>query len=153
MNLSPHFTLQEFTDSDTAVRLRIDNSLPAGLLVAAQDTCNMLERIREHLSAAAGKPVPIIITSGYRCLALNRAIRSDDDSHHVVAAAADIKVPAFGTAYSVALALKDHVEQLGIGQLIHEFGQWVHVSTRQVRAVNRVITISKAGKFVGIREV
>ncbi len=154
MNLTENFTVAEFTSSDTARRMGIDNSLPATLLPQAQRTCEMLERIRAHLAWLARRPVPIIVTSGYRCAHLNAAIGSGPGSDHVRAMAADIKAPAFGTAYEVAQALAQHVDGLEIGQLIHEFGAWVHVGTRRPeRAVNRVITISRAGTQAGVVEV
>ncbi len=151
MNLTAHFTLAEFTDSDTAARLGIDNSLPATLLVAATSTCDLLEQIRDRLAVMAGRPVPIIVTSGYRCPALNVAIGSRPTSDHIKGAAADFKAPAFGTPYQVAQALAPLVGELGIGQLIHEYGSWVHVSTRRPdKQVNRVITISRRGTEAGV---
>lgn len=151
MNLTEHFTVAEFTDSDTARRHGIDNSLPATLLVEATSTCEMLERIRARLSRLVGQPVPIIVTSGYRCLALNRVIGSGDGSDHVRAAAVDFKAPKFGTAFQLATILAPLVGELGIGQLIHEFGSWVHVSTRvPSKPVNRIITISRRGTEAGI---
>lgn len=153
MTLSQHFTVAEFTASDTAVRLGIDNALPPQLLFEAQKTCAMMERIRERLSRLAGQPVPIVITSGYRCLELNRALRSQDSSDHVRAMAVDFKAGRFGSAYNVAKLLAPMVSELEIGQLIHEFGTWVHVSTRRpVDQVNRIITISSRGTEVGIQE-
>lgn len=154
MQLTRHFTLQEFTASDTASRRPdIDNSLPPELLLEARRTCEMLERIRARLSDLAGQTVPIILTSGYRCLQLNRLIGSGDGSDHVRAMAADFKVGRF-TAYQVARSLAPAVDELGIGQLIHEYGSWVHVSTkRPAHAVNRIITISRRGVAAGIVEV
>lgn len=153
MNLTPHFTVSEFTASDTAARLGIDNSLPATMLVAARETCELLERIRAFLGGAKAREVPLVVTSGYRCPALNRAIGSAPTSDHVLSLAADFKAPAFGSAFEVAQALAPHVSELGIGQLIHEFGSWVHVSTRQpARPVNRIITITRRGTEVGILE-
>lgn len=154
MNLTTHFTAAEFTASGTADRKGIDNSLPASLLLAATETCQMLERIRDHLSRAAGRPVPIILTSGYRCAELNAAIGSGPGSDHPRAMAADFKAPAFGTPYEVATELAAHANDLALGQLIHEYGSWVHVSTRvPPNLVNRIITISKAGTQVGVLEV
>ncbi|HEY8357053.1 MAG TPA: D-Ala-D-Ala carboxypeptidase family metallohydrolase [Ramlibacter sp.] len=154
MILTPHFTVAEFVASDTAARLGIDNSLPATMLETAKSTCEMLERIRAHLARVAGRTVPVVLTSGYRCLQLNAAIGSTAGSDHVRGLAADIKAPAFGSAFEVAGALAPHVDALGIGQLIHEFGSWVHVSTRRPeRPVNRIITISRRGTEPGIVEM
>jgi zinc D-Ala-D-Ala carboxypeptidase len=72
-------------------------------------------------------------------------------SDHLRAMAADFKAPAFGTPLEVCRALAPHLDDLGIGQLIHEFGTWVHVSTRRPeREVNRTLTISHAGTMPGI---
>lgn len=151
--ITKHFTMESFTSSDTAARQGIDNSLPPGLQGAARDTCELLERIRSKLFDLAGHEVPVIVTSGYRCLAVNRAIGSCDASDHVKALAADIKAPAFGTPLEIARALAPLVGELGIGQLIYEFSSWVHVSTRQPeKQVNRIITIDQSGTHVGVVE-
>jgi uncharacterized protein YcbK (DUF882 family) len=113
----------------------------------------MLERIRAYLVSDSGKNIPIIITSGYRCPQLNRAIGSSDTSDHRKALAADFRAPAYGTPLQVCKALAPVVSVLGIGQLILEFNSWVHVSTRPSdKIINRIITISKAGTQAGIVE-
>ena len=153
MNLSPNFTLAEFCASGTAARRGIDNRLPGALLQNATATAQMLERIRSALSGLAGRPIPIVVTSGYRCLELNAAVGSKASSDHVQAMAADIRAPAFGTPYEICVALAPLVSMLDIGQLIHEFppAGWVHVSTRiPERAVNRVITITARGTEPGV---
>lgn len=154
MNLSPHFTLEEFTASDTAIRRGINNALPPALLEEAKRTCEMLERIRARLTRLAGQQVPIVITSGFRCIELNRAIGSADTSDHPRAMAVDFKAGYFGPAYQVAKILAPLVNELGVGQLIHEYGTWVHVSTRRPeRDANRIITISRSGTELGVQEV
>ena len=154
MNLSPHFTLAEFCRSETAVRRNISNNLPADLLHAAKGTAAMLERIRAHLSSLAGRDVPMRITSGYRCITLNRAIGSSDGSDHVQAWAADWEAPAFGSPTDVCEALAPMVGALGIGQVINEYPDrdgWVHTSTRMpAKAINRIITITGRGTSVGV---
>ena len=147
-----HFTLAEFSASDTATRLQIDNALPDHLLPAAEQTLLMLERIRQRLSAVAGRDIPIRISSGYRCLALNWALKSASTSDHVAAAAADWTAPSFGTPFAICQALLPHLDKLGIGQLIHEFGAWVHTSTRRANTINRAITVTHAGTTTGIQE-
>lgn len=154
MQLSPHFTMAEFANSDTAVRMGIDNTVPANLLMAAKDTCDMLERIRAFLTARAGREIPIQITSGYRCRDLNVAVGGQPTSDHVRAQAIDFKAPAFGTPYQVCRAIGAQVSELGIGQVIHEYGRWVHVSTRRPdKEINRLITITARGTQAGIQEV
>ena len=154
IQLSPHFTLEEFERSDTATRLGIDNTVPDELVPEAILTAEMAERIRAHLSALAGREIPMRISSGYRCIALNRALKSSDNGDHPKMAALDFSAPAFGSPLTICKALAPAVDQLGIGQLIHEFGQWVHVSRlRPAKPINRIITLSRAGAQVGIQEV
>lgn len=151
--MTPHFTLAEFEVSQAAARLRIANRVPEVLLPNARATLEMLERIRAALSAHAGRPVPIIISSGYRAPNVNAAVGGSANSDHITASAADWTAPAFGSPYAVASFLAPHVGELGIGQVIHEFGAWVHTSTRvPAKALNRIITISHAGIVAGIVE-
>lgn len=153
MNLSAHFTLEEFVASDLARRRGLDNSLPEELKGNAIATALLFERIRSYLSLKAGREVPVLISSGYRCPALNMAVGSSSTSDHPRACAGDLKVPAFGTPFAVASALKEAVDELGIGQLIHEFGGWTHVSNRMVNdQKNRILTIDRLGTRIGIWE-
>lgn len=143
--MTPHFSLEEFTASDTAARLGIDNSLPDELRDNAMKTLQMMERIRLHINA------PISITSGYRCEALNRAIGSKPGSDHTLAFAVDFKASRAGTPAQIAKSLALVFDMLNIGQLILEFGSWVHVSScYPTKAINRIITIDKNGTRAGI---
>lgn len=146
MKLSAHFTLEEFTASETAERRRLDNTLPPELLMTAQNTAEMMEKIRIALGDN-----PITVTSGYRSPEVNRAIGSGDSSDHIKAMAVDFKCPAYGTPKAVALHLADKIDSLGIGQIILEYNAWCHVSTRRPsKEINRVITINQSGTHAGI---
>jgi len=151
MKLSPHFNLEEFTRSSTAARLGIDNDLPIELTGEAQRTAAMMEAIRAYLSKVKGYPVTVRVSSGYRCLPLNKAIGSKDTSDHVLMCAIDFTAPGFGSPFEVAKELAPVVDSLGIGQLILEYGQWIHVSTKTPKNINnRIITISHSGTVMGI---
>ena len=143
----------EVAESDISVAGRILGEF-ADLLPEAQATAGMLERIRARLSLIAGREVPIYLSSGYRCLPLNRALGSADTSHHVLAAAADWTAPAFGSPSEVCTVLAPFVSELGIGQLINEYPDragWVHTSTRPpARPGNRIITIMERGTLAGV---
>ena len=145
--------------SDVAQAYGIDNSLPDSLLPQATATAEMLERIRSLLSQIAGRDCPMLLTSGYRCMALNihPRIGSSSTSDHVRAMAADWSAPAFGSPFDVARTLAPHVSALGIGQLIYENPRpgrvWVHTSTRVPdKLVNRIISILPGRVAVGIVE-
>lgn len=148
MKLTAHFTLDELTASNKADELGIDNTAPPEIVPRLVLVAEMLERIRAHLG------VPVIVSSGYRCAALNEAVGGVPTSDHPQGHAADIEAPAFGSATAVAQALAPLVSVLGIGQIILEGvagRQWVHVSTHEPeKPVNRVITITDAGVVPGI---
>lgn len=125
MNLSPHFTLAEMTVSETAERRGIDNDPPLKVVQALKRTAQGLEAIRVRLGG-----VPIIVSSGYRSLELNRAIGSKDTSQHGKGEAADFIAPRFGTPTEIVAALRD--SGIEYDQLILEFAGagrgWVHCS-------------------------
>jgi hypothetical protein len=154
MQLTEHFTLEEFERSSVATRLGIDNRVPKDLLGFVRETAEMLERIRAHLVDLRGSPIPIFITSGFRCLEVNRAVGSGDRSDHLKAMAADWVAPAFGTPFHICRALAAKVDELEIGQLINEYPDrngWVHTSIKKpAKVVNRIITITAAGTMAGV---
>lgn len=119
MNLSPHFTLAELTHSETAVRKGLDNTPPALVVENLRRLALGLEQVREVLAC------PVIVTSGYRSPAVNRAIGGSSMSAHCDGHAADIIAPAHGTPLQVARTLRD--SRLAFDQIIHE-GGWVHIS-------------------------
>lgn len=143
MYLSEHFSYIEFIRSDTSLRLGIANDLPIELLHNAQATAAMLERIRAFLG------VPMQVSSGYRCLELNRALKSKDTSDHVQALACDFKV--VGTsALTLARKLASAVSSLQIGQLIYEH-TWIHVGVPiPEKPANRILTVQPWGYSVGV---
>lgn len=117
-----HFTLGEFVVSDTAARLGIDNTPPAQVEAALRNVLiPAMQAIRDLLA------VPVIIKSGYRCLRLNRALRSPDTSQHVTGYAADFVAPLYGSPRKVAQLLVLNMARIKFDQLIWE-GGWVHVS-------------------------
>jgi hypothetical protein len=146
MNLSEHFTYAEFTHSETAQRIGVDNDIPVELLHNAQATAAMLERIRAFLGC------PMTVTSGYRCLAVNRALKSKDTSDHVHALACDFVCPPTPPLL-IAQRLAAVMDELQIGQLIYEH-TWIHVGVSvPEKANNRVLTVQPWGYSTGITGV
>ncbi len=116
--LTVHFTLADFERSDVAARMGIDNSVPdSTILGGLQKTAEMLERIRAALLSARRFTGGIEVTSGYRCAALNRAIKGAANSDPMKSMATDWKAPGYGTPFDVATVLAPRVDELGIGQL------------------------------------
>lgn len=119
MQLSTHFRLSEFTASQTATRRGIDNTPPRDVVDTLKRTALGLEAVRSLLMA------PIIISSGYRSPALNKAIGGAKSSQHVKGEAVDFICPGFGSPKEVCEAIAR--SNLRFDQLIYE-GTWVHIS-------------------------
>lgn len=120
MNLSPNFTLEEATFSETAVRMGIDNNPSPEQLENMKKTAEGMEKVR----ALLGKPIRV--SSWLRLPAVNQAIGGAAKSSHMDGWAVDFTCPSFGDPYTVAKALKE--SDIQVDQVIHEFGRWVHVS-------------------------
>lgn len=112
MELSQHFTLQEFVVSNTAIRKGIDNTPSAEVVKNLRELCNqVLEPLRVKLSK------PIKITSGYRSERLNKVVGGSKHSQHIEGKAADIQVAGMSTEELFQFC-KEH---LNYDQLIQEF--------------------------------
>jgi len=122
MKLSPHFSLSELTASQTAIRRGIDNTPPPDVVETLKRTALGLEGVRSVLGS------PVIISSGYRSPALNRAIGGAGRSQHTLGEAADFICPGYGSPLEVCRAIVK--AGIGFDQLIHE-GTWVHISFTQ----------------------
>lgn len=120
MQLSPHFHLSELTVSQTAARRGIPNSPDAAMIAQLKRTAARMEQVRAILGSN-----PILISSGYRSPAVNKAVRGSRTSAHMTGHAVDFTCPGFGSPYQVALKLSQELPDFD--QLIQEFGQWVHV--------------------------
>ena len=116
--------MSELTSSPTARRKGIDNT-PNGVQRAALTALvtNILDPLRE----AYGKP--IVVTSGFRCPRLNRAVGGVAKSQHMKGEAADIRT--LSDRPSDNRKLFDLIIKLGLpyDQCIDEYGyNWIHVS-------------------------
>lgn len=130
MRLSQHFHLDEMTISQTATRLKINNTPSERDIARLRDLCeNVLEPVRSLFNK------PVVISSGYRSLALNRAIGSKDSSQHTKGEAADFTIPGF-TVTEVFDAIR--ASKIPFDQLIDEGGAWIHVSFTKRRKNRRM---------------
>lgn len=126
-NLSPNFTLEEFTYSSTAKRLGIKNEPNEEQILNLTALCKyVLQPVRD----AQGKP--IFISSGYRCPEVNKAVGGSSNSQHMAGEAADIRVEDAKDAIEKLHIIMEH----GIyDQLLLEIkkngNMWIHVSCRR----------------------
>lgn len=129
-----YFKLSEFINSATAKRLCIDN-MPSFEIV---DNLNRLADYLDGIRAKLGKP--ILVSSGYRCPMLNKAVGGVANSQHQKGLAADL---VCADMESLEKVLR---ETGGFDQLIKEHRKgsksfWFHVSVcaRNGKPRNQII--------------
>lgn len=117
-----YFTIEELTRSITAQRLGIDNTPPPA---AVKNLHRLVEQVLDPLREAWGGPIHV--NSGYRCVALNRAVGGAPRSQHMKGEAADITVGSrLDNARLYHLLMQLH---LPVDQAINERDfAWIHVS-------------------------
>jgi len=145
MKLSEHFTLEEMTRSEYAIRKGIDNTPNAAIVYNLQGVCLGLEIIRKALGKS------INVSSGYRSPEVNKGIGGAVTSQHTVGQAADINVSGM-TAEELYLFIKELVDtgQLKVDQCIQEFNAWVHVSFTFTGERNEFLRANKVKGSDGI---
>lgn len=116
-----YFTLRELTYSETAKKRNISNIADDK---ARRNLELLVKYILDPLREWYGEP--IYINSGYRSIALNRAVGGKSTSHHLFGMAADITV----RSKEGNKKLFDYiVEHLPFTQCINEKNySWIHVS-------------------------
>ena len=135
-HLSPHFTVGEFFRSGTAIRLGIDNN-PDAHPGEGISTAEVVENLRalctEVLEPLRRRVGRVIVTSGYRCQELNKAVGGVWNSQHLRGEAADIFVPDTATAMRYGHILERHsaVQQLLLEPMGIQQKRWIHVGFRR----------------------
>ena len=159
LRLTQHFTLREFERSAVAEANGIDNRVPSQYIPVLQQLCKeCLEPLRAYANSITPhkqgekEGVSIIISSGYRCNALNIKVGGAYASQHTLGEAADIQIPKTPyTDWDDNLAhtdmeiaerwfswLQSHTDY---DQLILETQNgrdyWIHISCRKNKKANR----------------
>lgn len=138
--LSPHFTLGEMYRSGTAIRCNINNKPTVEEMVRFQKLLfNCLEPLRQKMGRT-------LISSGFRCRALNSEVGGSPDSQHMLGEAADIYCSNQAYRNRVFDFLRGNTD---FDQLILE-PTWVHVSYTE-RRKNRHQVIQVQGLTHGPR--
>jgi hypothetical protein len=138
--MTPHFTLDELTASETAERNGWDNTPNEQELANLQRLAEFLEDVKEALG---GKP--IMVNSAFRNKQVNDAVGSKDSSQHRVGCAVDIRVPGL-TPDQVVRAII--ASGLHYDQVIREFDRWTHLSvpnTPEAAPRKQALIIDKTG--------
>lgn len=118
--LSEHFTLEEATYSETAIRKGIPNQPDEKQLENMKLAAAQLEAVR----ALLGKPMHI--NSWIRLPEVNVAVGGSKVSSHMDGWAIDFTSAGFGTPYEVCKAIQ--ASGIKFDQMIHEFAHWTHIS-------------------------
>ena len=146
MRLSQNFTLAEFTKSQTASRMDIDNTPQGEHLDAAKELFeNVVQPVRDTFGVT-------VINSGYRSPDLNEAVGGSSRSQHCKGQAVDIECPGTPNA-EVAQWIVDNIP---FDEVILEFytpgipdSGWVHVSYNADGNRGSILTaIKENGKTV-----
>ena len=118
MKNGQYITVNEMLHSQTAEKLNIKNVPNYPIVIEnLEHTIEQLDELRRLYGH------PIIITSGYRCPALNKAVGGKPNSQHVKGQAADLK-------YDPEL-LQFIIKNFHYDQLIEETSKrskWIHIS-------------------------
>lgn len=120
-----YFKLSEFINSATANRLGIDNTPSFEVVDNLNRLADYLDNIREKF----GKP--ILVSSGYRCPMLNKAVGGVVNSQHLKGLAADLVCSDIEKLLTIIRETK------GFDQVITEHNKgsksyWIHVSVSPV---------------------
>ena len=140
--LSQHFTLGELckTSAKTA-----DGNIPSHVHIEnLKRLCGWLEQLRRRWNNIYGEGNdPIIINSGYRSEAVNKAIGGAKGSNHLTGCAADIRVAGMEQALRYAVILLDISDESkeDFDELLLERSPrgtyWLHFAVRPPSQENR----------------
>ncbi len=152
-NLTPNFTLYQFTRTDRAEFQDRNRDVTEGQIKKLTDLALLMEAVRIALELPTIK-----INSAYRYPDLNKAVGSTDRSQHLLCEAADFTPGEqdLGEAFRAIWRLvKDG--KLSVGQLIYETAErysgpvsWIHISLGEpYRAKERCAQILRmeGGKY------
>ena len=129
-----YFSIKEMTKSNTATAKGIDNTPDQTI---TDNLTKLIEAVLDPLREWYSKP--IIVNSGYRCEALNKAIGGAKSSQHMLGEAADITVGSKEENEKLFDYIKDNLE---FDQLINESDfSWVHVSYGEGRLRKQVLEL------------
>lgn len=120
MMLTEHFTLEELSASDVALRRGFDNTPdPAAAGNMKTILAPGLEKVRSLIAS------PMHVLSGFRSLQVNIIVGGSTVSAHLYGYACDFVAPGFGPPLDICRAIWK--SDIAFDQLIHE-GTWVHIS-------------------------
>lgn len=141
-----YFSLDEFTKSKEAEKRGIKN------LPTSEDIANitrLVDVVLDPLREAYGKP--IVVSSGYRCDKLNKAVGGDKNSHHLFGMAADMHGTPNDKQENRRLFNLVRELNLPFTQLINEYDYtWVHISYDKDDIRKEVLATTNGVEYVRV---
>ena len=127
MKLSEHFSLAELTKTNTG----IENVPNEAQVENLKRVCRWLERLRKRWNDKYGDgDDPIIINSGFRSAAVNKAVGGVPTSNHLTGCAVDIRCIGMKQALRYASILLDisDLNKEDYDELLNVI--WIHFAVR-----------------------
>lgn len=128
-----YFTLYELYYSNTAKKLKINNTPDNKIMKNLQTMIRFLNPLREKWGS------PINISSGYRCNELNKAVGGVSTSAHLIGCAVDL-VPSNGEFDKFVEFMKNYLVGKQFDQCIIEKSRnsrWVHFGLYNQQGMQR----------------
>ena len=149
-NLSEHMTLAELTKTNTG----IENVPNEAQVENLRRVCRWLERLRRRWNdlyaddGGVGMEEPLIVNSGYRSPAVNKAVGGAPTSNHLTGCAVDIRVAGLEQLLHYAVILLDISDESGedFDELLLERKgavMWLHFAVRPSGNRRRVRVIAR----------
>ena len=145
-NLSEHMTLAELTKTNTG----IENVPNEAQVENLKRLCRWLERLRKRWNDKYGDgDDPIIINSGFRSAAVNKAVGGAPTSNHLTGCAVDIRVAGLEQLLRYAVILLDISDESkeDFDELLLERNKagryWLHFAVRPSGNRRRVRVIAR----------
>ena len=131
---SKYFTMWEMTYSHKADLNKIDNTPSEEIKENLMELMEFLDDFRETWGG------PIKVTSGYRCLKLNKLVGGSTTSAHLIGFAADLK-PYNNDMDEFIQTAKEWIKDKEYDEFIEEYGKdgshWLHVSIFSIKGLQR----------------
>ena len=142
--MAKYFSYYEFVKSNTARKLGIDNT-PTDEHIQDNilEVMGVMDKVREKWTDYCNENClqnpQIIITSGYRCNALNKAVSGSKTSAHRIGAATDFKAKN-GQNKALFKVVQEvlNEQQIDFDQLIDEYDfSWLHLGLKNCSGQRR----------------
>lgn len=147
--MAKYFTLKEFVYSKTAKDEHIDNTPPQEIVDHIEEFMTVLDELRDAWGS------PIIVSSGYRCPKLNKAVGGASNSSHQYGWAGDL-YPKNGYIDMFFNFCREFFKNRPFDQLIDEYkgdSHWTHLGYKHKDGCQRRLVMKyKNGNYTYLKD-